>query len=475
MAAQGLVVRFGATLALKGVDLDVRPGEVHAVVGENGAGKSSLLRAIVGIVRPAAGAVRVRTGARVAWVPQETELPPDLTAAEWIFLGEELCDRLGWLQDRAMRSAAQAALERLGSSVDPGARLGALSAPQRKQVQLARALRTQPDALLLDEPTAVLAGEETRQLFAAVRTARGQGAGVLYVSHRLEEVLVIADRVTVLRDGVRVSTDAVDAVDVSTLVRRMVGRDVPERTRVARPLGPAILRLADVTTGHVRGLSLTVRTGEIVGLAGLVGSGRSAVLETIAGLRRLRAGSIECDVEPVLVPEDRARKGLVRSLCVRENVFLPADRWRLRLGDERCAARHWVDRLAIRTAGVEAPIDALSGGNQQKLLLARALRHSPRLLLLDEPTAGVDVAVKAEIHDCIRQLADQGGGVLLASSDLPELLVLCDRVVALYRGEAAGELAAEDATEERLATLITGGRVSGAGCQSDPRAPAPEP
>jgi ribose transport system ATP-binding protein len=456
LTTRGLAVRYGVTTALHGVDLDIRGGEVHAVVGENGAGKSTLLQVIAGAVPPTAGAVQVRAGARVAWVPQETILPADLTVAAWVFLGRELRGRFGLLHERAMRDGAASALRTIGCSASPNARLGTLAVTQRKQVQLARALHTEPDLLLLDEPTAVLGDSEAAQLFAQVRALKHRGTGVLYVSHRLDEVLAIADRVTVLRDGERVLTNAAAVVDVATLVQQMVGRDVQPRHRRDRSAGAPRLQLTGVATAHVHGLSLGVRSGEIVGLAGLVGAGRSEVLEAIAGLRPLRAGRIDCVVRPVFVPEDRSSKGLVSTLGLRENLFLPAEgRFLHRAREQREAAR-WIERLGIRTRGADAAIESLSGGNQQKLLLARALRHQPRLLLLDEPTAGVDVAAKAEIHDLIAHLAADGAAILLASSDLPELLALCDHIVALRDGAAVGMLPAAQTSEPHLAGLITG-------------------
>jgi ABC-type sugar transport system ATPase subunit len=457
LTASAVSVRYGATTALDGVDFDVRRGEVHAVVGENGAGKSTLLRLLAGAERPQSGAVAIRPGARIAWVPQEAVLPADLDVAAWIFLAAELRGPLRLLRAGAMRAAAVEALRVVGCHAEPGARLGDLTASQRKQVQLARALRGGLDLLLLDEPTAVLGAAETARLFAAVRALVRSGAAVVYVSHRLDEVLGLADRVTVLRDGRRVATHAVAAVDANDLVRAMVGRDLavtPPSDRGER--GGAVLSICDVAVGHVRGVSLAVRSGEIVGVAGLVGSGRSALLEGLAGLRPLRAGTLDAAAPPVLVPEDRLRNGLIQSLCLRENLFLPADGWRIRIAAERLRTIEWIERLAIRTEGSEAAIDSLSGGNQQKLLLARALRHRPRLLLLDEPTAGVDVGAKAEIHAAVRALAMAGTGVLLGSSDLPELLSLCDRIAVLYRGRCTGVVDARGATEEQVAALMTG-------------------
>jgi ABC-type sugar transport system ATPase subunit len=455
LAATGLTVRYGATVALDAVDFGLAPGEVHAVVGENGAGKSTLLRAVAGALRPERGILTLAPRARVAWVPQEPDLPPDCTAEEWIFLAAELRSRTGWLRTAAMRQRAAAALARVGCSAAPTARLGQLPAAQRKQVQLARALRDPIEVLLLDEPSAVLGAADAAHLFRTVRAIAGGGAGVVYVSHRLDEVRILADRVTVLRDGRRVAT-LTAPVATADLVHLMVGRDIGAAVAAGAATGEVALRVGGLATGRVRGVSLSALAGEIVGLAGLVGAGRSAVLEAIAGLRPRTAGSVNTVAPPVLMPEDRLRNGLVPTLNLRENVFLPAPGRRLRHAVERRAAAHWLARLGIRAAGTEVAIGSLSGGNQQKTLLARALRRAPRVLLLDEPTAGIDVGAKADIHAQIRALAAAGTAVVLASSELPELLSLCDRIVALYAGRVTGEFDARTCGEAMLAAAITG-------------------
>ena len=458
LSAAGLSMRYGATAALDGVDLELRRGEIHAIVGENGAGKSTLLRVLAGAEAPHDGRLASAPGMRIAWVPQEAVLPGDLEAAAWIFLACELRGRFGGLRTRAMATAAADALRAVGCHAAPTARLGDRTASQRTQVQLARALHTPPDLLLLDEPTAVLGAVDAARLLDLARQLAHGGTCIVYVSHRLEEVLGVADRITVLRDGRRIATHAGDAVDARELVRGMVGREVMavEHRADENLAGDEILRVNDLAVGHVRAVTLTVRAGEIVGLAGLVGSGRSAVLEGLAGLRPLRAGAVHHIAAPILVPEDRLRKGLVSTLSLRENLFLPSDGWRLRPAVERRGSAEWIARLGIRASGSEAAVDSLSGGNQQKLLLARALRRRSRLLLLDEPTAGVDVAVKAEIHAAIRALAAAGSAVLLASSDLPELLALCHRLAVLHRGRCVDIVAGADASEERVAGLMTG-------------------
>jgi ABC-type sugar transport system ATPase subunit len=464
LSASNLSVRYGATTALEDVTVDVRGGEVHALVGENGAGKSTLLRVLAGAEVPDAGHYTLAAGARMAWVPQEAVLPADLDAAAWIFLGDEQRGPLRLLRRRAMRAAAGEALRAIGCHADPRARVGSLTASQRKQVQLARALRRDADVLLLDEPTAVLGAGDAGQLFTAMRRLAARGSAIVYVSHRLQEVLGLADRVTVLRDGRRVATHAADKVSVADLVRDMVGGrgaaadngGARRAARAPRADAPPVLRVHDLAVGHVRGVSLALHAGEILGVAGLVGSGRSAVLEGLARLRRLRSGTVAATTAPILVPEDRLRNGLVSALCLRENLFLPAPGWWLRARAERLQSVEWIERLAIRTSGSEAAVASLSGGNQQKLLLARALRHRPALLLLDEPTAGVDVGAKAEIHAAISELAAAGSAVLLASSDLPELFALCDRIVVLYRGTCAGIVTVSETSEEEVAALLTG-------------------
>lgn len=451
-----LVVRHGATTALAGVTLDFVAGEVHAIVGENGAGKSTLLQVLSGARQPDEGQVDLTAGARVAWVPQEPELPPDLTVAEAIFLGAELCNAGGWLRRQAMADRTAGLLAQIGASLSPQQMVGSLAAPQRKHVQIAHALRLEPEVLLLDEPTAVLGAQESERLFGILEQRRAAGQATVYVSHRLQEVVRIADRVTVLRDGTHVSTDPASAVTVDDLINRMVGRVVSTRRHSTQSPGADVLRLSGMSAGLARDVSLHVREGEIVGLAGLVGAGRSDVLEAIAGLRPVSNGDVAGGDAAVLLPEDRNRNGVVVPFSLRENMFLPAPAFRLDQAGERSEGAEWIERLRIRSESVEAPITSLSGGNQQKVLLARALRHNPRLLLLDEPTAGIDVGAKAEIHGEIARLAAAGMAIVLASSELSELLHLCDRIVAMYAGRVVGELEAHEATEERLAALITG-------------------
>ncbi len=449
---QGLCVRFGATRALDGLDLEVAAGRVHAVVGENGAGKSTLLRVLAGTLRPTGGRLVLLGRERapqtpreaeawgVGFAPQEIQVCQGLRVAEQVTLGREPVARLGCLDRAAQRRRARALLSRVAAEIDPDAPVEALSADARKRVQIARALAGDPRLLLLDEPSAALDAGGAAAIGRLLREQAAAGGTAVLVSHRLEEVLAFADDVSVLRDGRCVASEAAAALDAAGLVRRMVGRELPGRS------APAARAAGELLLDWCGRVPLRVRRGEIVGLAGLVGAGRSETLEAIARARRGTAA---------LVPEERARKGLVPSFGLRENLFLPAPSAWLRVARERRLARGWVERLAIRAPHVDAPIQTLSGGNQQKLLLARALAREPALVLLDEPTQGVDVAAKREIHQRIRELAAAGAGVVLASSDLPELIGLADRILVLRHGGLAGELPA-GASEAEVVALAAG-------------------
>ncbi len=450
--ARGLGVRYGATVALRDVDFELEPGSVHAVVGENGAGKSTLLRALAGWVR-AEGALELPLGegfpadpagaeARgVGYAPQEVVLAPELTVAEQVTLGREPRGALGLLRRAERDALARRLLARVDARLELGRPVRTLGADQAKRVQIARALASAPLALLLDEPSAALDRTGVEALFRLLREHTASGGGAVLVSHRVDEVLALADRITVLRDGARISCDPRGALTAGGLVERMVGRELRhEPPAAASEPGEPALRVGGA-------IPLVVRRGEIVGLAGLVGAGRSALVESIAAAHPRQVA---------LVPEERARKALIPTASLRENLFLPAPRLWIGRARERAAAREWIERLGVRASGPDAPIGALSGGNQQKVVLARALEKRRPALLLDEPTQGVDVATKLEIHARIRRAAAEGAAVLLASSDLPELLELAHRIVVLREGRIAGELSGAARTETRVLALAAG-------------------
>jgi rhamnose transport system ATP-binding protein len=493
LAFQGISKSFGAVHALRGVTFSVAEGEAHALVGENGAGKSTLMRVLAGIVRPDAGTLtwngrlldlhspRAALDQGIGMVYQEMLLFPNLSAAENIFAGREVTGSLGRLRKGEMRRRTAALLQDLHVPVRPDDEVAFLSAAQQQLLQIARALAFDCRILILDEPTTSLTGGETTHLFATLDRLRARGVTLLYVSHKLEEVFRLCDRITVLRDGQHVGTFEKSATSPPEIVRAMVGRDLE-----AAPPAPAsaggqapLLEVTGLTRRPCfEDVSLSVRAGEIVGVFGLVGSGRSEFLETLFGLYRADRGTVRLQgravhfgspVEAVraglaLVPEERHRQGLFFNLCVRDNLLLPSEnaagRWRRDGRREAGLSRQIVERWRIKTAGTEVAPDSLSGGNQQKVVMAKWLHVAPRLLLLDEPTKGVDIGAKWEIHDIVRRQAEAGMGCLVVSSDLPEVLALAHRIVVLRQGRVQGELSGRDATEEsvmRLATAVGAG------------------
>ncbi len=479
---------FGAVQALRGVSFAVAAGEAHALMGENGAGKSTLLKILAGIVQPDAGDIRwqgerLHVGSPrdalergIGMVYQEMLSFPNLTVTGNIFAGREITRR-GRLRHADMRERTRAILDQLHLAISPAAVADSLSAAHRQLLQVARALAFECRILVLDEPTTSLTDAETDSLFAVLARLKARGVTLLYVSHRIPEVFRLCDRITVLRDGAYVDTFDRRTVAPDRIVRAMVGRDLPPRAAIARRAdaeGPPLLSIDGLGRRPCfRNISLRVNAGEIVGLFGLVGSGRSELLETIFGLYRAEAGAVRVGGQAVdvsspraaaragiaLVPEERQRQGLLYNLTIRQNLVLPDRTVRgdvlIRPSRERREAQAIVEQWRIKTSGVEALPDSLSGGNQQKVVVAKWLATSPRVLLLDEPTKGVDVGAKFEIHEIIRREAARGAACLVASSDLPEVLALADRIVVMREGAIQGQLAAAEATEESVMQLAT--------------------
>jgi ABC-type sugar transport system ATPase subunit len=477
---------FGAINALRGVSFTVDAGESHALVGENGAGKSTLLKILAGLVKADRGEMRWqgRTFAPaspreaiehgIGMVYQEMLSLPNLTVSANIFCGREICS-YGRLDEAAMRTRTQAILDRLKLRIDPDARAETLSAAHRQLLQVARALAFDCKILVLDEPTTALTDSEADHLFGVLRELKSNGTTILYVSHRLPEVFRLCDRITVLRDGAYVATFNTSEVTTNDVVKAMVGRELESRAPAAAG-GTGETRLAINGLSHppqFKGISLQVRSGEIVGLFGLVGSGRSELLETVIGLHQPTAGEIQVDSKRVtfrsprdaaragvvLVPEERHRQALLFNLDLRHNLVIPKTLLGggavIRSGDERRDSGKMLGDWRIKAAGIDALPDSLSGGNQQKVVVAKWMATSPRVLLLDEPTKGVDVGAKFEIHEMIRQQARAGLAVLAVSSDLPEILALADRILVMREGELQGELSGATATEEAVMRLAT--------------------
>ncbi len=494
LSARGLVRRFPGVLALGGVDLDAGPGEVVALVGENGAGKSTLLKCLAGLEQPDEGSMAYEGGpwaprstaeaalGGVALVHQELCLAENLSAAENIGLGRE--PRRGWmpLVDRqALRERAAHALERVGASFGPDVKVERLAAGQRQLVEIAKGVDQDARVLILDEPTSSLTSKETARLFELVHQLRADDITVLYVSHRLTEILELADRAFVLRDGQNAGHLTRDELSREAMVRMMVGRDLAAPAARAEAGGASsapVLELRELVTDAfpAAAVDLQVRPGELVGLAGLVGAGRTELLETVFGLRAPVSGEVRVDGQPerfrgprdaagaglALVPEDRKLQGLLLEEGVRVNTALATLDRRLRRGlvdqaAERAVAAAQVDRLGVRTSGIEQEVQTLSGGNQQKVVVGRWLAAEPTILLMDEPTRGVDVGAREELYLLLERLASEGLAVLFASSDMEELLRLSDRVVVLHDGQITGTLERSVATEEAVMELATGG------------------
>ena len=478
---------FGATNALRGVSFEVAEGEAHALVGENGAGKSTLLKILAGLVKADRGEMRWQGRAfapsspreaiehGIGMVYQEMLCLPNLSVAANIFCGREIC-HYGRLDDAAMRSRTQAVLDRLSLKIDPDALAESLSAAHRQLLQVARALAFDCRILVLDEPTTALADAEADHLFDVLRELKKGGTTILYVSHRLPEVFRLCDRITVLRDGAFVATFTTADVNTNDVVKAMVGRELETRPGKAIQQAVSETKLSVTRLSRVpqfRNVSLRVARGEVVGLFGLVGSGRSELLETIFGLHRPDSGEIQLDGTPVafrsprdaaragvvLVPEERQRQALLFNLDLRHNLVIPKctlqDDVLINSGDECRDAGRMLGDWRIRAAGIDALPDSLSGGNQQKVVVAKWMATNPRVLLLDEPTKGVDVGAKFEIHEMIRQQARAGLAVLVVSSDLPEILALADRILVMKEGELQGELSGAIATEEDVMRLAT--------------------
>jgi rhamnose transport system ATP-binding protein len=479
---------FAGTVALDGVDLELHAGEVHALIGENGSGKSTLLRVAAGVHRPTSGAIAVDGAPReyarpadatadgIVLVTQEGSLMPDLSATENIFVGR-LLRRAGTVQWGAMHERAAELLAQLGAHFDPRRIARTLAPDEQQLVEIARALSYDSRVVLLDEPTSSLDREETERLIAAIRRMAESGIAVVFISHRLPELFAAGDRFTVLRDGKLVGTRPRAEVTEEWLVRAMVGRELQRLAPPGRPAAAATpaLEVRGVCDrrGRVDDVSFSVDPGEIVGLAGLVGAGRSELLETLVGLRGRGAGEVLLHGAPlhggvadalraglVLVPEDRKRQGLlpVRSIHDNATLTLPVKGRRVlrRRGQEASAFGPWLQQLDVKYASQEQPIAGLSGGNQQKVLLARALVTQPRVLLLDEPTRGIDLGAKQRIYEEIIQLAASGMAIVVASSELPELLAICHRVHVLREGRMVAGFDHDEMSEEAIVGAATG-------------------
>ncbi len=482
---------FPGVQALDGVDFELRPGEVHVLLGENGAGKSTLMKVLTGIHGRDAGEVLLdgrpidppsllaaqRIG--ISMVLQEFNLIPHLSVAENLILINRpegpLFEPVRW---RALQEEAKKILDRLGIRLSPSAMIADLSVAEKQMVEIAKALSLEARIIIMDEPTAALSDAEVERLFNLIRELKNRGIAVVYISHRFEEIFAIGDRVTVLRDGKKVATHNLSEVSRDELIHEMVGRELKDfYPKKPAPRGSVALELRNLSSGDkLEGISFKLHYGEILGVAGLMGAGRTELAKAIFGVLTVDSGEILREGRPfriknprqamkagiALLTEDRKDEGLILPMTLAQNVTITHLKQVLTAGlisprKESSRAKEFVERLRIVPRDIRRPAETLSGGNQQKLVLAKWLGIEPKILILDEPTRGIDVGAKVEIHELMNRFVAMGGGVLLISSELPELIGMCDRIVVMHDGRLTGELAREDFSQEKILNLATGG------------------
>ncbi len=487
--------QYPGVLALSDVHFELLPGEVHCLLGENGAGKSTLMKVLSGAISKDSGSIlidgkEVSIGSPhdsqsygIGMIYQDFKLVPELTVAENISLGSEPVKGKSPLIDYPkMHERARAALAQLGENIPTNAVVSSLSVAQRQMVEIAKAISKNVRILAMDEPSAPLTEKELKNLFMVIRRLKKEGVGIIYISHRLEEIFEIGDRITILRDGKFIHTCAVSEADRRGLVRGMVGRELEQEyphTELQR--GEEILRISNLNAGILRDINLTLHRGEVLGLSGLVGAGRSELARVIFGADPKESGSISLEGKEIhpsspreaidlgigLLTEDRNKYGLIMQMTVRENISLSNLRdvmkgMFINRSKDNIVAEKYTNDLRIKTPSIEQEVENLSGGNRQKVVLARWLFTQSKVLIFDEPTVGIDVCVKYEIYMLINRLAKDGIGVIVISSDLPELLGISDRVAVMWEGKLMGILGRGEATQEKVMTLATGGKVEAA-------------
>ena len=483
ISARGITKQFAAIEVLRDVDLDLRRGEIHALLGENGAGKSTFAKILAGVHRPSRGSLAlngtpvevtspiVAQKLGITLIHQEPISFPDLSVAENLVLGRTGGSPLGRVPWAEITRDANRLMNLLGIRIDVTRPMRGLSIADQQMVEIARALASDSRLIIMDEPTAPLTPKEVETLFGIARRLRDEGRTIVFITHRLEEVRALCDRVTIFRDGNKIATEAIGSLSDADIIRLMIGRPLKEYMHKARTtIGEVALKVVGLTLpGVFSGISFEVRKGEIVGLGGLVGAGRTDVARALFGVAPATSGTVtingkaEVITEPsqaialglAFVPEDRAAAGIFRTLSVEENITAAvpnqiAPRGIIRRALERTLAQDSVRKLRIRLASLRQPIGELSGGNQQKAILARWLLTDPSVLILDEPTRGIDIGVKAEFYDMIGELAASGRAILLISSELPELLALCDRVLVMSEGRLTANLSRAEATQETI-------------------------
>lgn len=482
---------FGKNTVLSGVSFDLVTGEVHALMGENGAGKSTLMNLLTGLYSLDQGTIQIdgkETAFKnpkeaeqhgIAFIHQELNIWPDMTVLENLFIGKEIYTKFGLLDTKKMKVLAQSQLDRLSVNLSLDQEAGSCSVGQKQMIEIAKALMTDAKVIIMDEPTAALTDREIEKLFQVIESLKKEGVSIVYISHRMEEIFAICDRITIMRDGKTVDTKAIPETDFHEVVKKMVGRELTDRYPKRTPSkGDIVLEVKQATRkGRFQDISFSVKAGEIVGVAGLMGAGRTEMMRSLFGLDPLDQGEIWVHGKKAVIKkpsdavklgigfitEDRKDEGLMLDASIRENIGLPnlesfSPKGLIDKKNEQDFVDLLIKRLTIKTASSEISARSLSGGNQQKVVIAKWIGIQPKVLILDEPTRGVDVGAKREIYQLMNELTDRGVAILMVSSELPEILGMSDRVLVIHEGTISGELNKSDATQERIMTLATGGK-----------------
>jgi ribose transport system ATP-binding protein len=482
---------FGTNQVLTGVDFDLLDGEVHALMGENGAGKSTMMNVLTGLHARDSGVITIdgketyfknpkeAEQSGITFIHQELNIWPDMTVLENLFIGKELENSFGLLKINDMKTLAKKQFDRLAVSIPLDKEAGSCSVGEQQMIEIAKALMTEAKVIIMDEPTAALTEREISKLFDVISSLKKAGVSIVYISHRMEEIFSICDRITVMRDGKTVDTKAIPETNFDEVVRKMVGRELTDRFPERNP-NPAetVLEVKGLTKkGHFKDVNFSVRAGEIVGVSGLMGAGRTEIMRAIFGLDSIDGGEIWLKGEKVtikspeqavkagigFITEDRKDEGLILDFSIRDNMVLPtlysfAPKGIINEKSETDFVNMLIKRLTVKTESPDIAVGKLSGGNQQKVVIAKWVGIGPKLLILDEPTRGVDVGAKREIYQLMNELTDRGVAIIMVSSELPEVLGMSDRILVVHEGKINGQLLKEDATQEKIMTLATGGQ-----------------
>jgi ribose transport system ATP-binding protein len=482
---------FGTNQVLTGVDFDLLDGEVHALMGENGAGKSTMMNVLTGLHASDKGIIKIDAKetyfkspkeaeqSGITFIHQELNIWPDMTVLENLFIGKELKNSFGLLKINEMKALATKQFDKLAVSIPLDKAAGSCSVGEQQMIEIAKALMTEAKVIIMDEPTAALTEREISKLFDVISSLKKSGVSIVYISHRMEEIFSICDRITVMRDGKTVDTKAIPETNFDDVVRKMVGRELTDRFPKRNPNpGETVLQVKGLTKkGHFENVNFNVRSGEIVGVSGLMGAGRTEIMRAIFGLDAIDGGEIWLKGEKVtikspeqavksgigFITEDRKDEGLILDFSIRDNIVLPtlysfAPKGIINEKDEADFVNLLIKRLTVKTESPDIAVGKLSGGNQQKVVIAKWVGIGPKLLILDEPTRGVDVGAKREIYQLMNELTDRGVAIIMVSSELPEILGMSDRILVVHEGKINGELLKEDATQEKIMTLATGGQ-----------------